>query len=1078
MIIGLLKKLARASVAPRTLFYEACLLAGCVTGMYLWAWQAQFAALLGNSTAVATAISLAMAVGFVVGFIPRTSQIAQRRRWLGAGVLLFGTAIWAWGFPFFIQFTDWAAGRWGTSLAESPASAFAFTSVVALMGLGLPGFAFCRIWSLLAESTPKRSEAAPRVSCAPLVWQLFGLCCGLVLAGSGLGPWLGLQSAAMVAAVIAGVVAVYCLWRAASSEEEAEQSSSDIAPAPSLTGQKYYLSQVCAWGVASLFGLFAANAFRMTGQLYFASGEMVSLSWAAAAIGLSLGCALGVWRLRRDAEPGQLRVFAIALFAVWAVSLTATFPVLIKASLWLNSYESSRLLLTAGRAGISALFFLPLGVAWGLATITVAARLGDNRSTAIISLLGLLPAAVGYCCYRWFQLASLGPAIVVTVLACALWLIVVVEWIATRHAIVGWWRRGILTAGFAAVAISPVWHGQYDPVLAARILFSTDVFLAYRSEFGVEELRQFDDSRLESVIEGELGTYSLWKRRGSQFQIRKNGLTTHVIASDPGIHPQYSAELLPGVVPFILHERPDRVMMLGLGSGVSLAAGLHFPLIEIDCIEADGTYLDFMENEVLPATRDNPLEDDRVVVRHADPALVAVAGGGTYDVILSDPGYGSPATAAPYLTRNYYQHLSKQLADGGIFAQRFRYIDYGPEPLRVASETLRSVFAEVLFLQTAPGEMLLLGTNDPRGLVRENLLERASRPHVQAALADCGWNWTIVLNLSTHNAEQLSELTAGTNSTVNTITNGHFYCTLPREVMRWGQKSQEISAALLPRMGRLLSEMGEDKDDPDVLEHLAEVTGQQKLIRDYPDQYWSYRASLREQVTSGASNRSIIQQIKHELAGHAFHPRDRRRMDYFEALGEAAKSKAAKDIQRVAAFAAPFDTMLSYFLHEEVAELYSRAGDERDPAAELRHRLYATYFSVPGDRSIRNIVDTLTLLLEYPTAEPDPLRRWDQINGLLQLLQTRWYARGAVQPKSFRVMISDVSESLRVIDKTLAAMRDLSTEAGVSEQVWNERERVLKRTLIKPLSDYRQALKPQYEKVKAAGKMAQEQAAQ
>ncbi|TWU09458.1 Spermidine synthase [Symmachiella macrocystis] len=1078
MIIGHLKKFARAAVSPGSLFKGACLLVGGISGVFLWAWQAQFAALMGNTPAVSLAVLLAAAITIAIGFRLKTGPAQDTKLLTVAGTLLFATATWAWAFPYLIQRIGWAAHRWGTSLIDSPTAAFTFTFCAALVALGIPCLALAKSWSILAESAGSDAAFVKQAgqlqfvgySRVPLAWQVGGFGCGLLVAGCGLAPWLGIQTTAMTAAVFAGVAGLYCLWQSVHpvefNSEATTEHDADVAP----TFLTLNLVRVATWIALAVFGLITANWLRMTGQLFLISAEMLCIAWGGIALGLASGVGLGIWHSRRQAGQSRIGVHACFLFAAWAVCLTAAFPLLVKGSLWMNAYQSSRFWLTAGRGGILWLFCLPAGLTWGLA-IAAPALTRSTRTALLMKRFALIPAALGFCCYRWLDLPALGPAVLATCTAGLLWLAAGIAAVSAGSVFAGWWRRGIMLTSLAVIAISPVWRTSYDPALAARTLFSTEIFMAYRSKFAIDELSQFDDARLHKLVEGKQGTYTLWKRRGSQWQIRENGLSSTVLPGNTELHPQFSAEVLPGIVPFLMHEHPETALFLGMGGSGALSSSLHFPLTEIVCVEADGAYLDLMQNEILPTTNENPLDDDRVSVRQADPALLAVAGRKLYDVIVSEPGYSSRPHNSAYFTAEFYQNFANQLTADGIFAQRFRYIDYGAEPLRVAAKTLSQAFAHVMFLQTAAGEMLLLGSNSEAGLVRPGLLARVDRPHVQAALAGCGWDWSIVLNLSTHSQEQLTEFVSETPTVANTISGGHFHCTLPREVIRWANKMQEVGIALMPRTGRLLDQMGDDAGDPDVLEHLAEVTGKQKLIRDYPDQYWAYRSSVREQVTAGASGRSVIQQVKHQLAGHDFHPRDQRRMRYFAALGQAQKTKSPSDIRQLENFAFPYDPMITYFLHGEAAELYSRAGEQRVPANELRHRLYSTYYSVAGDRSVRTIVDALNLLIEHPEAAPDPLTRWDYINGLLQVLQTRWYDRGSVQPKSFTVMISDVSETLLTADRSLKAMRTITTDAGLDPAVWAERERVLKRTLVKPLRDYRAALKPEYEKAKATGQL-------
>ena len=100
-----------------------------------------------------------------------------------------------------------------------------------------------------------------------------------------------------------------------------------------------------------------------------------------------------------------------------------------------------------------------------------------------------------------------------------------------------------------------------------------------------------------------------------------------------------------------------------------------------------------------------------------------------------------------------------------------------------------------------------------------------------------------------------------------------------------------------PLAGRLLAWIGDEATSPVLVRRLAEVQGQQNLMTTYSDQYWAYRASLRDQVKE--KPRSQIQQVSADDEQKQMHPEDRRRLQYFATLGRAVKSHQAADIERL-----------------------------------------------------------------------------------------------------------------------------------------------------------------------------------
>jgi hypothetical protein len=274
--------------------------------------------------------------------------------------------------------------------------------------------------------------------------------------------------------------------------------------------------------------------------------------------------------------------------------------------------------------------------------------------------------------------------------------------------------------------------------------------------------------------------------------------------------------------------------------------------------------------------------------------------------------------------------------------------------------------------------------------------------------------------------------------------------------MRWGLKPQELGTALAGRQGKLLEWMGAEGGKRWLLRRLSEIKAHNDLVLKYPDQYWAYRASVREELTKRP--RAAVEEL-----GFDGQPQksaeDQRRIGYLEALGQAARTHAPADIERIAEFAEPFDPLISFFLHQEIAELYLRAGHP-DPVHELQHRLHGLNYASTADRSLLNLLDTIELVLAHPECEPDPVIRYDRIDSLLQMLGTRWDVRGSTLTGSARAAIRDVDRSIVATDKGLTELQRLAPEVGVSEAACKGRCQALDTYLVRSLRVYRNKLLP------------------
>ncbi|MFM7924629.1 MAG: hypothetical protein ACKPJJ_30775, partial [Planctomycetaceae bacterium] len=101
-------------------------------------------------------------------------------------------------------------------------------------------------------------------------------------------------------------------------------------------------------------------------------------------------------------------------------------------------------------------------------------------------------------------------------------------------------------------------------------------------------------------------------------------------------------------------------------------------------------------------------------------------------------------SAASLNTAEFYTAVHSALAAEGVFAQRFRSSDFGPEPLRQCLATLSAIFPASGALQTIPGEIVLLATNSDKGLISTGMLDRLQKEHVRTELSLSGWDWAQV----------------------------------------------------------------------------------------------------------------------------------------------------------------------------------------------------------------------------------------------------------------------------------------------------------------------------------------------
>ena len=1042
--------------SPAICIYQSAFVAICLATCSM-----QVATLLGTSLPASLAMLAALALGITAGAAP--AQAVRRWRLPGAtsaAILHFALAAWMVASPWVLQIVDSAISQPGfISLTSSVRNAVALFAL-ALIVLGMPAFLASRL------ATDPDAVITDRQRRQTFVF--LGAAAGLAVWGIELAPIVGPYHCGVLAAGLGLGIALVESYRSPDTDPNAAlldssrfADSSDSMPEPIVaqgvaTGRPFSAPLLIAAAQVFGFGGMLAALGRVLEQLM--PGTIYML--CSETIGLCAGIAVGWWLVIRGrgthSQLERTRLLAVAGAAAWSVGVVATFPLLITGALWLNAYVSSPTLMLLARGALAGLAVLPLAIA---SILCVAPSIGKQPSLDRLRKGGVMFAGfLGYSAISAWGFQQLSPAWIIIDLAWGVVATTVVWHMVAGHALTaGRVQRLSLGAAVGVIVIAPLWRNNVDSTRSAKLLFNSNAAYAYLTGLNPALLEFLDDGRITATITGDRGIYTVWKYGGHQFQIRENGIPRGVASTDSGAFPRFVPETLQAALPLVLHGKAARVLLLGLGSSESLSATLAFPIPEIVCLETDAGLVRVIREIVAVASGSNPFDEERVTLSICDPALGVSAAPGGFDVIVSSPEHLSLARSQPYLTTEFYSRVARKLSAGGVFCQRLQTVDFGPQVLQAIVRTLQTVFRDVLAVEVAPGEYLLAATNTDAGLIQPGLVARMEQPHVRSVLSQSGVDWTVILDLGAYNHAGLAEFISSSPGTASTASAGQLPFSLPREVIRWAPKVQEVRDAMTPMRQRLLAWAGDDGDSPVLRRRLAEVREQQNLMTKFADQYWAYRATLRSQIKD--KPRSQIQQVSATDEDRRLHPEDRRRLRYFQELGRAVRSSRSADIEQLVRFAVPYDPLISYFVHEEAAELYVRS-DDRDFVQELRHRLYATYFSSPRDVSLHNIVEALRLIREHPQAEPDLEIRWDDLNALLQALKLRWEARVGVLPANVKETLDEIDKTILAAEQTFEVLEKLTAEAGLPDRLWTNRRRVLEKSLISPVKAFQLELLP------------------
>ncbi|QDU39305.1 spermidine synthase [Maioricimonas rarisocia] len=1022
--------------------FAPSLLRGCeglLLGAYLQVWGIQIVATFGQSLPVLTAsLLVGVAAWTLAGWSLRKTDPGESRtaRMISHALL----AVWTLGFPYL---GETVVSGLSLLSAESLANPWLATAVLLPLMAALVGLPTLLCGSVVTGDTPGQDRIVPLIC---------GAAGSLFLLPITLQPWLGTAVVSWIACGGGLALAATLFLRRSVVADVApdagtEPESTSVAGADGTTvGFALTASLGC--------GLAIAAATRLTQQLLMGSAYLAGAELAGLLAGLALS---GVISRRIVARNGSPAIAAALLATGCLLLLDVLFGGLIRASLWISAEVSSLPLLLLLRAGLAALIVLPLGIATGLlAPIRKSAGTGYRFP-------GLTGAGVvcGYLLAVWTAgdiaavLPWLGVGTLLLVLAATF----------REAGRLGWKQPARLATSAGAglfcllTVVAP--HG-YAPEDSAKLLFSTRMFQGYHNGAAPDELLRADDGRLVASVRDGNSHWTAWLYRGTRLQLRENGVPRDVRSVNPAICPDSSANLTPAILSLCLHPLPEDVLVVGFGDGATLEGCLTFPVRHVTCVEGASGLKAIHEAAVAPAVGVDLHADDRLRMVNVDPPLAIAASDRQYDVVLLNENQNALIRTAAQFTSEYYGRVASRLNEGGLLCQRLQVLDLGPEVVRDVVSTMRDAFPQVMLVSPAPGEMLLLASLSSEPIVTNGIIDRLQSEHVRRLCSRMAWDWSIVTGLTCLPPEAVDAWLDAEPGQVSSVANARLAWTAPVEVMRWAPKMQQLRSALELRSSPLVNQLGEDVDVQAISQRLADMREQQRILAQHPDHFWAYRKTLKQRLTERP--RAKIVQVKHEGLKRTLHPEDQRRKAYLEALAAAAGTKTPdmETIRDVVDFVEPYDPLVSFFVHQEVARLLSRM-EPRPVAAELEHWLHSVYYAPPHDRSVRNITEALSLLVEYPQAVPDERERFDLIHGLLETVTERWRVRMLPESGTSKYEPVDASRTLETAREALAVL-DAHVEADAAHYPdWEIRRRIIERELIGPVRTYQ---------VKAARKLA------
>ncbi len=212
--------------------------------------------------------------------------------------------------------------------------------------------------------------------------------------------------------------------------------------------------------------------------------------------------------------------------------------------------------------------------------------------------------------------------------------------------------------------------------------------------------------------------------RGQRIVYYRDGLSATVAVSKAGEHlflrvngkldagtaGDMPTQLMSGHLPLLLHADPKKVLVIGLGSGITAGAVARYPIERLDVVEIEPAVVE--ASRFFGQLHGGVLEDPRVRTVIADGRNFLLTTPERYDVIISEPSNPWMSGLASLFSEEFFRLAGERLRPGGIMLQWIQAYNLRPEDLRMVVHTFRSAFPAASIWNPVRGDFLLVGRRD------------------------------------------------------------------------------------------------------------------------------------------------------------------------------------------------------------------------------------------------------------------------------------------------------------------------------------------------------------------------------
>ncbi len=616
-------------------------------------------------------------------------------------------------------------------LAGFPIMLLCFRVIGAALVLGIPSFLMGGTFPVLIRAAVRQQQELPVRVGRLYAINTLGAVAGTFAAGFVVLPAMGLQWTVVVAVVL-NIGAGWIALRTTSPEPVNESTRQSPSPKRAIQAAAGALGRGQTQFVLGAFAFvgFTAIAYeiawtRMLATFLGSSTYSFTLMLGTFLLGIVLGSFLFERFCGRAAAISavgfawtQTLVSLAALaFLVYVGAIPGLIPAILRASQ--NSFAGMIL----AEFVTCSLAMLPVAIVFGVNFPLVIALLAGGKATdSESSLVGRAYAAntvggiIGALAVGFVLLPLLGSFRLLAVLAICNALLAVGLWLFSSRK--SWLAIASNIAAIALLAYLGIAGALYSQSIAGfgAMLYGNyhDQRLTVREIADAEDVVFFQDGMNATISVTRSDDYVALKTNG---KVDASNLDT-------------STQLLLGDLGAVFHPHPRRVLIIGLGGGMTASAVARFPDVEqIDCVEIERAVL--RAQPFLTRLNRGVLADSRFHLIFDDARNYLQTASQRYDLIISEPSNPWIAGISALYTREFYSALRQKLEPGGVFVQWVQAYGLAPSDFRMIVASLGPSFADLSLWRSSNRDYLLLGRTQPGNLSFERARKLWGVPELQ-----------------------------------------------------------------------------------------------------------------------------------------------------------------------------------------------------------------------------------------------------------------------------------------------------------------------------------------------------------